>query len=113
MRVGEVCFHPADLRRAQCRLPSADASAIDSEREKDVRVLERVMIEKILGEGVEVASVDGPAFERDPDADLPLLVAFAAQRKEAYTLVRGKSEQRSAQGFERGRLVVASVEAAK
>src|SRR5882724_11882162 len=92
VRVGKVRFYPADLRRAQGRLPTAHAGAIDSQREEDVGIPQRVVIEVVFGKGVEVAAVDGPALEGDTDADFPLLVTFAAQGKKAHAIECGQAE---------------------
>src|SRR5438067_1638128 len=71
------------------------------------------MVEVIARKRVEVAAVERPAFERNADANLPLFVAFTAQRKEANTFQRRQAEQRATQSLKRRGLVIATIEAAK
>jgi hypothetical protein len=50
--------------------------------EKNVGVAERVVIEEISRAGLKIGNVERPALERNGQAKLALLVAFAAQGKE-------------------------------
>jgi hypothetical protein len=61
--VGQV--HPAaaqDRRRAQRNFPPVYASALERQREKDIRVSQGVMIEEITALGVEVVGIKSREF---------------------------------------------------
>jgi hypothetical protein len=55
---------------------------LQGEREENVGIAERVVIEKIVGAGAEVAHVKSPSSEGNGQAELALLVALPVQRQE-------------------------------
>src|SRR5690349_12461111 len=113
-RVGEMQLGAAQqARRAHAGLPAANASALDGQREKNIRIAERVVVEEIARAGSEVREVEAPAFHRDGKAEFVLLVALALERQESEALAGGEFEHRPAYAEQRRRLVVAAVEAAQ
>lgn len=58
-----------ELWRTHGNFEPAHSSALDRQREKDVRVAKGVMVEKVLYAGAEIVCIDGPALygNRDPE----------------------------------------------
>ena len=79
VRVGEMPLDAsADTRRGSTGLPSTDASAFDSEREKYVGVAKHVVIEKVPGAGVKIRDIETPASKGNGESEFALLIALAA-----------------------------------
>src|SRR5215469_14081774 len=84
MGVGEMELGATgDAWRAGGGFPTADASAVDGQREEDVGVAEDVVVEEIVGCGAEVGNVEGPACEGNGESELALFITLAVQRQEA------------------------------
>src|SRR5579883_344006 len=112
--VGEINLCTlVNARRAKGQLPGIDARALNGDREKEIGVVEIVVIEKILGAGEKRVRVNGPAPERNRHAILVLFIALAVERNKAEVLVTRGGEQRAGNGEERGGLIKVSVEGAK
>ena len=99
-----------ELRRTRRQLEPANPDAPDRQREKDVRVAERFMIEKVLRSSAEVVSVNGPTSDRNRGAELMLFVALAAQGNEVKALGQRELEQWPGNCRERRRLIETSIE---
>ena len=87
MRVGQVKLSALAARRPQGRLPAADPRRVDGERNEDVRVPDDVVIEEVARVRAESVEVDGPAPDRNRDADFVLFVAFALEWKKPEPLL--------------------------
>ena len=66
-------------RRANRRFPPIESGAVDGEREKQIGVSNRVVVEVISRPLMIVVYFEGPAAQRNRKAELVLLVALAAQ----------------------------------
>src|ERR1700759_2241568 len=102
-----------ELRRADVRLPAADARAIDGQWEKQIRVADGVMVEKIARSSAEIIERSGPSAIRDDQTNVVLLIALAVQRQEIKVLRLGKFKDLSCHCIERRSLVVARVRPAQ
>src|ERR1700694_437483 len=78
--------------------------------EEDIRIAQRIVIEKVLRAGAEVVSIYRPPFNRNSNAKLMLFITLAAQRNEIETLGNRESEQRSRNRRERRSLIKPSIE---
>ena len=57
--VGEVDLRPVgDHRRAQSQFPATDDGLLDGQREEQVGLADVVVIEKVVGNGLEVVGID-------------------------------------------------------
>src|SRR5260221_6774252 len=72
-----------DSRRANRRFPAVNASALDSERQKDVGTAKRVMIEEVESVGLKVGEIERPAAHRNRKAEFALFVGFTMQGKKS------------------------------
>src|SRR5262249_16750946 len=102
-------------RRLGADLPAADAGVFKREREEDVRVPQRIVIEEVPCARTEVRNVEDPASDRYRQSEFALFVALATQRKEAaaflvVTFARTFRKEFSGDREERRSLVVASIE---
>src|SRR5262249_27100138 len=109
-RVRRVNGNRALAWRAQGRFESADPRAIDRQRNEDVRVAERVVVEEVLRIGPKRGQVGRPAVEGNGQAHLVLSVTLALERQKPEALLRGELLQRARDGRQWRRLVVATDE---
>ncbi len=93
-------------RRAERGFEALDACRLNGERQKDIRIANRVVVEEISHSGVEVGQRRYPVAQGNGDAVFLLNVALALQREEENSLAGRELEQRSGNGVERRRLVV-------
>src|ERR1700735_1547439 len=70
-------------RRAQRELIAFNQRPRDGDRQKDVRVADRVVVEEVLRLGAKVIHINRPAAYRYGEPHLVLLVALAAQWQKA------------------------------
>src|SRR5712671_2659455 len=82
-------------------LIAADPRRSQSERKKDIGIAQHVMVKEIARSGAKVVEVEAPAAKRDGDAELVLLIAFAAKWQEAEPLADGKIGQRAGERAQR------------
>src|SRR5712692_6329424 len=114
VRVGEMPLDAsADTRRGGTGLPSPDARAFDSEREKDVGGAEHVVVKEIPHASAEVGHIESPASQGNGQAEFALLIALAASRQTTEALLGCEVEQWSRNRAQRGRLVVSPPESAR
>src|SRR6202000_1921279 len=92
--------------RADRQLIALDQGAINGERQEGVGVADVVVIEEILGQGMEGVEIDGPAVDRDAQAELILLVTLSMKGNESQVVILREFKQRASQGDQRRRLVV-------
>jgi hypothetical protein len=85
---------------------------VDRKGNKDVRVSDHVVVEEVLGIGLELIEIDRPTSHWNGDTDFILLVAFALERQEAKPLLDRKVCERARHRRQRRRLIVAAVVAA-
>src|SRR2546430_1954 len=102
----------ADAGRAERELPAVNARALNGDGEKQVGVVEIIVVEEILGASEKIASVERPAMERNGDAKLVLFIAFTVERNEAQVLIVGGFEERTGNRQQRRRLVEMAIEGA-
>ena len=100
----------ADARRAQRKLPAVDARALYSDGEKQVGIVEIIVIEKIFGASEKIAGVQRPAVEWNGDAKLVLFIALAVERNERQVLIVGGLQERTGNSEQRRRLIEAPIE---
>src|SRR5262252_5495834 len=80
--VGDVNIEKlANSWRMERGFPTMDAGAFDGQWEEDVGVAEDIVVEEVAGVGLEVGEVQGPATDRNGEAEFALLVSLAAQRQ--------------------------------
>src|SRR5262249_59862840 len=78
MRIGYVALKPLpQTRRFQGHLDSADMRPVDRQRKEDVRVPDRIVIEKVLCRRVKIARLYDPALYRQARVWLPLIYALS------------------------------------
>src|SRR5262245_34432723 len=98
------------LGRGDRHLRAGDACPGDGEGEEEVGVRTGVMITEVVGAGAEVVHVHHPAFYRDGDTDIALLVALAAQGEKADSFrIENCLLQLVSDGIERRSLIKAAV----
>src|SRR5260370_26355216 len=85
---------PKQQGRARRHFKSPYAGPLNRQREKDIRVAERIVVEKVLHSGAEVVGIYCPSLNRNCDANLMLFITFAAQRNEIKTLGHSELKQR-------------------
>src|SRR5882672_100754 len=102
-------------RRRGAHFPAADAGALQSEREKDIGVAQSIVVEEVLRPSAKIGNIEGPALERNRQAEFVLFVAFAVEGCERTRFARliALVDDRSGNGEQRGRLIVASVRRAR
>jgi len=76
-----------NLRRIGASLPSAYAGSPQRQRKEDIGISQYVVVEEIPGPGLEVGDIEGPALERNCQAELALLIALPAQRLKFETIL--------------------------
>ena len=109
--IREINLRPiADVRRAQRKLPAIDARALNRDREKQVGIVEIIVVEEIFGAGQEIAGVENPSVERNSDAKLVLFISLTAERNEAQVLIVGGLQERTGNSEQRRRLIEAPIE---
>src|ERR1700683_3816849 len=82
--IGDVCLQAApEAGRAHGKFCGLYQGAGDCDRQKNVRIADRIMIEEVPDLVAEVVNVDGPSAHRNCDAELEFLVALPMQRQEA------------------------------
>ena len=109
--IREINLRPiADARRAQRKFPPVDARALNRDREKQVGIVEIIVVEEILGASEKIAGIDGPSVERNGDAKLVLFIAFTVERNEAQVLAVGGLQERTGDSEQRRRLIEAPME---
>ena len=114
MRIRQMPVKDArDAGRSKRAFQTANASARNRQRNKNVGVADGVMIEEVLGAGLECIYVNGPAADRSRQSNLELLIALAVQRQESQALSLSELQQRAANRRKRRRLIVAAIEAAQ
>ena len=112
--IREINLRPiADARRAQRKLPAVDARALNRDREKQVGIVEIIVVEEILGASEKIAGVQRPAVEWNGNAELVLFIAFAVERNEAQVLIVGGLQKRAGNGQQRRRLVKMTIKGAE
>ncbi len=72
-----------------------------------------VVVEEIVGKGLEVVGIKRPAAKGNGDAELVFFIPLSVQRKKAETVVGDKLQQRAGRGDQRRRLVVVAIESAE
>src|SRR6266403_4120974 len=102
-----------DLGRAERKLPSVDAGALDGNGKKQVGVVEIVVVEEIHSASEKIAGVQRPAMKRNGDAKLVLFIAFTVERNEAQVLIVGGLQERTGNGQQRRRLVEMAIKGAE
>jgi len=102
----------ADLRRAKRELPAVDARALDGDWEKQVGIVEIVVVEEIHGAGQKIAGVQGPAAEWNGNAKLMFFIPFTMERDEAQVLIVGGLQQLAGNSYQRRCLIEMPVEGA-
>ena len=95
VRIGHMGLERVTLRRTERRLEAADSGFVDGEREKDVRIPNRIVVEEVPRVRAEVVGIDRPAVHGYRHADFILIVAFAFQRKKPEPLVDGDVQERA------------------
>src|SRR5580704_17069987 len=66
----------ANARRLQGQLPSIDPRALDRNREKDIGIVEVVVVEEVLRPGEKIVGVERPTAQGNGDAELMLFIAL-------------------------------------
>jgi hypothetical protein len=85
--VAEVHFTMMrNLRRANCNLPPVQSRSINRQREENVRVADRIVIELIARPLVVVVHLKSPTPYRNRNSELMFLIPLAAKRDESKTL---------------------------
>ncbi len=84
-----------DVRGAQGNFPTVGARTLDSDGEKEIGIVEIVVIEEVPGAGEEIAGVERPAAKGNSDAELMLFVALAVERDKAEVLSAGGLQERA------------------
>src|SRR5690242_10168923 len=79
----------ADARRPQGKFPPVNARALNRDREKQVGIVEIIMVEEIFGTSQEIAGVERPSVERNGDAKLVFFIALTVERDEPQILIVG------------------------
>src|SRR2546425_7149502 len=97
-------------RRARRNFECSDARPGNSQGKENIRVAQRVVIEKIPYAGAEIIRFDHPSADGNRDSKLMFFVAFAAQRNETKALPDCQFKQRPQNCRERRRLIVTSIE---
>src|ERR1700730_19063051 len=92
---------PKQERRARRYFKGPYASPLNRQWKEDIRVAQRIVIEKVLHTCPEIVGIDCPTFNRNRDAKLMLFITLASQRNEIKTLGHCELEQRSRNGGER------------
>src|SRR5260370_40277673 len=77
---------PKQQGRARRHFKSPYARPLNRQREEDIRVAQRIVVEKVLHSGAEVVGIYCPSLNRNCDANLMLFITFATQRNELRTL---------------------------
>src|SRR6185369_4935610 len=96
----------ANAWRRRRHFPAANPGTPQRQREKDVGIPEGIVIEVIPGGGAKVRDVDGPAFERDGQSELALLVAFYTKRCERAIFGVALIDERTRDGEKRRGLII-------
>src|SRR4029077_7385439 len=110
VRIGQIKLGAMmDAGRAKRKLPPADPRTLDGDREKDVRVVEVVVIEEIFCAGQEIVGVEGPSMERNGDHILLFFIPFAVQRNETQIAIGGLLQERARNGEKRRGLIKVAV----
>ena len=81
--------------------------------EKQIGVVEGVMVEEILGTSEKIAGVECPAVEGNGDAKLVFFISFSVERNKAQILIVGGFKERTGNRQQRRRLVEMAVEGAE
>src|SRR5438132_12140801 len=97
-------------RRAGCNFECSNARPGDSQRKENIRVAQRVVIEKIVYPGAKVIRFDYPSACGNRNSKLVFFVAFAAQRGETKTLPDCQFKQWPRNCRQRWRLIVTTIE---
>ena len=85
--VGHINLSAArNSRRANGDFPTVQSRSIDGQREEDVRIADRIVIEIVTGALMIVVQVERPPAQRDGEPKLVLLVALSSERNEAKSL---------------------------
>src|SRR6267378_3122176 len=103
----------ADAGRAERKFPAVDARALNGYGEKEVGVVEIIVVEEIFDASEKIAGVERPSAKWNSDAKLVLFIAFSVERNEAQILIACGFEERTGNGQQRRRLVEMSVEGAE
>src|SRR4029077_4728693 len=78
--IGEIELRPvSDAWGTQRQLPAIDSRALNIDGEKNVGVVQAVVVEEVLRAIQEVVGVEHPALERNRDAELMLFVLLPVQ----------------------------------
>src|SRR5580692_2433771 len=91
--------------RTQCQLPPIDPRALNCHRKKQVRIVEVVMVEKILCPRQKIIRVKRPAMKGNRHAELMLFVALSVKRNKSQILVGSRVQKRSRKRKQRRRLI--------
>src|SRR5258708_1007214 len=90
VRIGQVNLGMiAYAGRAERELPTVDARALNGDGEKQVGVVEIIVVEEIHGASEKIVGIERPAVKWNGDAKLVLFVAFPVKRNEAQILIVG------------------------
>jgi hypothetical protein len=114
VRIGQVHLSAiADAGRAERKFPTVDARALNGYGEKEVGVIEIVVVEEIFGASEKIAGVERPSAKWNSDAKLVLFIALSVERNEAQILIACGFEEWTGNRQQRRRLVEMSVEGAE
>ena len=99
--------------RAEGEFPSSNQGLGDCEGEEDIGGANVVVVQKIGDVGLEGIGVEDPSAVRDGDAVLMFFVALPGKRQETAVRWLTLLDERTGDGFDRGCLIVVSVESAE
>src|ERR1035438_5926388 len=91
--------------RTQGEFPPIDARTLDGDGEKDVGIIEVVVVEEIVGASQKIVGVECPSSDRNRHSKLMFFIALPVQGGKAQVLTGGKLDQRTGDGVQRRRLV--------
>src|SRR5271156_6236621 len=114
IRISQVSLpHTPELGRPDGEFVALYQRTVDGQGQEGVRIADVVVIEEVLRLGMEMIDIDYPSVDRNREAGLIFLIAFAVQRQEAQIIVLGESKQWATQSGERRRLIVLSPKSAQ
>ena len=82
-----------ELGRADRRLISHNAGALDGEREENTGIANRIVVKEIVGACPEIIEIECPATHRNRQAHLMLFISLTVQRQEAKPLAGREIEK--------------------
>src|SRR5437899_5862942 len=102
-----------DARGAHSEFPAVDARTLDGDGEKEIGIVEIVVIEEVPGAREEVGGVERPAVKGNSGAELMLFVALPMERDKTEVLSAGGLQEGAGNGQQGRRLIKVAIETAE